>query len=330
MTSRWQPTLETTGCNACGARKGRTLFPQDRHGLGLGTDLCLRCGLLYLNPRPTANAYADFYEHAYESYFPSRARLISQQHIPTETAQRRIEAYRELLPPGSRVLELGAGDGAFLRALAALPQVDAAGIEPSTLCQSVCSELGGRIIASSLEEMARPAVPYTHAAAFHVLEHCVNPVETLRALGAQLADGGKLFIEVPNLRGHWRGLGMIHLAHPMMFLPDSLRYVVERAGFLVEKLEELETPLLECSLRVVARKQPGLAAVPTAPDLASVETLFRQRLRWWRLERCRYQLQSWFIALKETYANHDNRGGRLRRRPSDQPSVRSRARGAGL
>lgn len=330
MTSRWQPILETTGCNACGSRKGRTLFSQDRHGLGLSTELCLRCGLLYLNPRPTAAAYADFYEHAYETYFPSRARLISQQRIPTGTAARRIDAYRELLPPGSRLLELGAGDGAFLRALSSLPRVEAAGIEPSTLCKSVCEQLGGNIVASSLEEMEAPIVPYTHAAAFHVLEHCVNPVETLRGLGAQLADGGTLFVEVPNLRGQWRGLGMIHLAHPMMFLPDSLRYVVERAGFAVEKIEELESPLLECSLRVVARKQPGLSAAPTAPDLAGLESLFRQRLRWWRLERYRYQLQAWLIALKEHYANHDHRGGRLRRRPSDQPSGRSRARSAGL
>jgi SAM-dependent methyltransferase len=330
MTSRWQPTLESTGCNACGSRKGRTLFAHDRHGLGLATDLCLRCGLLYLNPRPTAAAYADFYEHAYETYFPSRARLIAHQNIPADTALRRIEAYRELLPPGSRVLELGAGDGAFLRALATLPQVDAAGVEPSTLCHHICRELGGRIIANSLEDLPRPAAPYTHAAAFHVLEHCVNPVETLRALGAQLAEGGTLFVEVPNLRGHWRGLGMIHLAHPMMFLPDSLRYVVERAGFAVEKLEELETPLLECSLRVVARKQANVSAAPVAPDLASLESLFRQRLRWWRLDRCRYQVQGWFIALKEHYANHDHRGGRLRRRPSDQSSGRSRARSAGL
>jgi len=330
MTSLWQPILEATGCNACGSRKGRTLFPQDRHGLGLSTELCLRCGLLYLNPRPTAAAYADFYEHAYESYFPSRARLISQQNIPTETAHRRIEAYRSLLPPGSRLLELGAGDGAFLRALSALPGVDADGIEPSHLCQDLCRDLGGRIVANSLDDLSAPAKPYTHAAAFHVLEHCVNPVETLRALGSQLADGGVLLVEVPNLRGKWRGLGMIHLAHPMMFLPDSLRYVIERAGFAVEKLEELETPLLECSLRVVARKQPGLTAAPVAPDLASLESLFRQRLRWWRLERCRYQIQAWLIALKELYANHDHRGGRLRRRPSDQPSGRSRARTAGL
>jgi SAM-dependent methyltransferase len=330
MTSQWQPTLESTGCCACGSRKGRTLFPQDRHGLGLATELCLRCGLLYLNPRPTAAAYADFYEHAYETFFPSRARLISHQQIPSETAARRIGAYRKLLPPGSRVLELGAGDGAFLRALTALPAVDGAGIEPSSLCHDICRELGGRIVANSLEEMTAPAVPYTHAAAFHVLEHCVNPVETLRALGGQLADGGVLFIEVPNLRGRWRGLGMIHLAHPMMFLPDSLRYVVERAGFAVESIEELETPLLECSLRVIARKQPGVSAQPTAPDLAGLESLFRQRLRWWRLERCRYQIQAWLIALKEHYAHHDHRGGRLRRRPSDQPSGRSRARTAGL
>jgi hypothetical protein len=330
MTSRWQPILETTGCNACGSRKGRTLFPQDRHGLGLATELCLRCGLMYLNPRPTAAAYADFYEHAYESYFPSRARLISQQNIPTETAHRRIDAYRTLLPPGSRLLELGAGDGAFLRALNSLPGVEAAGIEPSILCQNLCHQLGGRIVAPSLDALAAPATPYTHAAAFHVLEHCVNPVATLRALGAQLADGGTLFVEVPNLAGQWRGLGMIHLAHPMMFLPDSLRYVVERAGFVVEKLEELETPLLECSLRVVARKQPGVSAQPTAPDLAGIVSLFRQRLRWWRLERCRYQLQAWIIALKEHYANHDHRGGRLRRRPSDPPLGRSRARSAGL
>lgn len=322
MSSRWQPTLEATACPACGAEPGHPLFPQDRHGLGLATHLCLRCGLLYLNPRPTPTSYAEFYEHAYETYFPSRARLLAHQNIPAATARLRLAAYHHLLPPGSRLLELGAGDGAFLRALATLPAVEAAGIEPSALCRSLCRLLGGRILAPSLDRLAPASPPYSHAAAFHVLEHCVNPVQTLRALGSQLADGGTLLLEVPNLAGRWRGLGMLHLAHPVMFLPASLRYVVELAGFTVESLEEREDPLLACNLRLIARKQAGLRLVPapTAPDRAALDSLFRQRLRWWRLDRCRYQLQAWLTDRKDSYENLYHRRRRLRRRPSDQPS----------
>ncbi|MCA2966823.1 MAG: class I SAM-dependent methyltransferase [Acidobacteriaceae bacterium] len=322
MSSRWQPTLEATACPACGSAHAHPLFPQDRHGLGLATHLCLRCGLLYLNPRPTASSYAQFYEHAYESYFPSRARLIAQPNLPAATAQLRLAAYRHLLPPGSRLLELGAGDGAFLRALNALPTVEAFGVEPSALCRELCLSRGGSIIAPSLEDLSPSDPPYSHAAAFHVLEHCVNPVETLRSLGARLAHGGTLLLEVPNLAGRWRGLGMLHLAHPVMFLPASLRYVVEAAGFIVVSLEEREDPLLECNLRLIARKQAGLSLVPNpaAPDRAALDSLFRQRLRWWRLERCRYQLQAWLTDRKDTYENLHHRGSRLRRHPSDQPS----------
>jgi len=80
-----------------------------------------------------------------------------------------------------------------------------------------------------------------------------------------------------------------------MFLPASLRYVVETAGFTVVSLEEREDPLLACSLRLIARKQTGphLVPHPAAPDRAALDSLFRQRLRWWRLDRCRYQLQAW-------------------------------------
>jgi len=257
MSSRWQPTLEATACPACGSAHAHPIFPQDRHGLGLATHLCLRCGLLYLNPRPTASSYAQFYEHAYESYFPSRARLIAQPNLPAATAQLRLAAYRHLLPPGSRLLELGAGDGAFLRALNALPTVEAFGVEPSALCRELCLSRGGSIIAPSLEDLSPSDPPYSHAAAFHVLEHCVNPVETLRSLGARLAHGGTLLLDVPN---------------------------------------------------------------PAAPDRAALDSLFRQRLRWWRLERCRYQLQAWLTDRKDTYENLHHRGSRLRRHPSDQPS----------
>ena len=53
--------MEHVGCNLCGSDQPIEIAQRDKYGLELTTVMCRKCGLLYLNPRPTARSYTKFY-----------------------------------------------------------------------------------------------------------------------------------------------------------------------------------------------------------------------------------------------------------------------------
>lgn len=54
--------LEYVNCNLCGRDDAQTVAQRDKYRLELTSVMCRHCGLIYLNPRPTAAIYRKFYE----------------------------------------------------------------------------------------------------------------------------------------------------------------------------------------------------------------------------------------------------------------------------
>jgi hypothetical protein len=54
--------LEHVPCNLCGRDDSQPVASRDKYRLPLTTVICQGCGLIYLNPRPTAATYKKFYE----------------------------------------------------------------------------------------------------------------------------------------------------------------------------------------------------------------------------------------------------------------------------
>ena len=62
LRSQLLEDMEAVPCNLCGQTNHVEVARKDKFGLALTTVICSHCGLLYLNPRPTAARYQDFYE----------------------------------------------------------------------------------------------------------------------------------------------------------------------------------------------------------------------------------------------------------------------------
>jgi SAM-dependent methyltransferase len=66
ISSKLRATLleetEHVVCNLCGRDEGHPVAKRDKYRLPLTTVICRHCGLLYLDPRPTAATYRKFYE----------------------------------------------------------------------------------------------------------------------------------------------------------------------------------------------------------------------------------------------------------------------------
>jgi SAM-dependent methyltransferase len=187
-------------------------------------------------------------------------------------------------------MEVGPGDGAFLKLLKAECRLGSvSGIEPSPKAAAVCRRRGLNVEEGYLTSSS-PAGQFDCIAAFHVLEHALDPINLLRVFHSRLNDNGTLLIEVPNILGNWRGLGMIHIAHPYQFSPDSLRFALSLAGFRVLAIDALEEPVFESSVRATARKSATseMPARPGAP-ISAVQSLFNHRLSSWKLDLFKYR-----------------------------------------
>jgi SAM-dependent methyltransferase len=77
--------LESVPCNLCGRDEFQPVARRDKYRLPLTTVMCKGCGLLYLNPRPTAVAYGKFYQEGgqQDSIYHRRVELDAVEDLLT-------------------------------------------------------------------------------------------------------------------------------------------------------------------------------------------------------------------------------------------------------
>lgn len=234
---------------------------------------CSQCGSYYLDPRPSPNsihlAYADYYTHRDASPKASyielsalrklRRRLVngytnwrfSTRESPASAIgrlavwaawPRRIALDREFrhLPrvpeAGGSLLDLGCGDGAFLR-LARSCGWDVVGLDPDPKAVANCVKQGLKVLEGGIERFHRDRDLFDVITMSHVVEHLHDPVGVLKACHRLLKPGGRLWIETPNVAslGHrhygrnWRGLEPPR--HLVLFNRSSLKTALSAAGF---------------------------------------------------------------------------------------------------
>ena len=62
MRSEVLTEWEEVPCNLCGSERRQKIGSVDKFKLNVTSVICLDCGLIYINPRPTADCYRRFYE----------------------------------------------------------------------------------------------------------------------------------------------------------------------------------------------------------------------------------------------------------------------------
>ena len=230
--------VEETPCNLCGSHDTELVLT--------GTDLrrhvpgtfrvvrCARCGLVFVNPRPTAAAIARYYP---TDYAPHRA-------TPPSAAERLYYAAFRNLPVvrGARVLDVGCGGGRYLHFLRGRGY-EAAGTEVDTaVAERVREDTGFEIYCGMLPDVDIPPESFDAVTLWWVLEHTHDPLATLRAAHRALRPGGQLVVSVQNFASLGRlvfGRFWHHLdlpGHLYQFEPRTLRALLARAGFTTWRL----------------------------------------------------------------------------------------------
>ena len=285
---------------------------------------CKTCGVAYIDPIPTKDsikiAYGSYYTHetGERPLFENLRGINRAQRIVANSYRNwrfgfneqpanylgvlitmLLPAYRELLDaemrylplntPGARVLDVGCGNGKFLRLARAIGW-EVAGADPDPKAVEICRIAGLEVREGGVEAFLHKPKYFDVVTLSHVIEHVYEPKLFLRQCLKLLKPGGQIFIDTPNLKslGHrrygrnWRGLEPPR--HLVLFDWDSLESLMSELGIRdIRRFPRsaVYSSMNAQSLRIEEGRDPYVASEPKQRDiLAGLYAILRVYLNY--------------------------------------------------
>ena len=208
---------------------------------------CPTCRALVLQPRPGPEAIGKYYGGYYTDRFLERLERRTQSGRRAFGSGRvRALGYLRGLdkigfgsPVGKRLLDVGAGLGAFARYARDLGRLEVRGVDFSARTAEFARRIHGlEIDVNELRAQAYPDGAFDLVTAWHYLEHVYDPVAELVEMRRVLAPGGVAMIETPTPSLAYRVFGprwmyLMPPTHLYHYRPATLVSMFEAAGLEV-------------------------------------------------------------------------------------------------
>jgi len=232
--SRRDP-LETVACNLCGSERQTAVYamPDRRYFREEFFTVveCDRCGLGFVNPRPTIAEMQKYYPAEYYQNPPTtnHDRYLTRRF----TAQAR---FLEELEGGSgrrKLLDVGCANGDFPRFMAARGW-EVEGVENSESSERIKDF---RVHTREFQDIAVKEPAYDAVTAWAVLEHVHDPMAYFSKASGVVKTGGLFVFLVPN----FASVASRYLfcedipRHLYFFTRETVRQYLEKTGFRLEK-----------------------------------------------------------------------------------------------
>lgn len=224
-------------------------------------------GLLFFTPPPVGSEALYRALRAFDWYDPQDKReyALAAGHIP----------------PGARVLDVGAGAGAFA---GYLTDADYTGLEPDRAAAETAQHAGLRVRSETLAEHVTGHGPaYDAICAFQVLEHVAAPGDFVAQALRALKPGGLLIIGVPaydSYLGHLTDFVLDLPPHHVSWWPDeALATLASHFGLETLAIEATPVEPWESRLYWMARMAGGFGDGATRPASDAVARLRQGRAR---------------------------------------------------
>ncbi len=163
------------------------------------------------------------------------------------------------LREGDRVIDVGCGMGVYLMLMSRLrrPRLVGLDLQPDRLRRARAEVADAHLVGADIRRLPFGPEVFDKALMSEVLEHVPDDEAALRAVHRLLKPGGVLAVSVPHARypfwwdpinRAWTGVGGqpirrgplvgIWTNHERLYLPEELEARLERAGFVVEAVEQ--------------------------------------------------------------------------------------------
>jgi len=267
-------------CNLCGGRAFATVTHEDRYGFPVSSAACTDCGLVFLDPHPTATAYDAFYSDTYRPLVSAfHGRLIDAASVEVDQAGY-ARSLAELLAPylsgrsGGSLLDVGGSTGVVAEALCGDYGLAGTVLDPAPDELGRAADRGLATVPGTIESFDPGSDRFHVVLLCQTLDHVLDASGALAKLRGLLADDGVLFVDVVDFRAaylrNWSVEAATKIDHPYSFTEDTIEAMLARAGLTIARKDHAADHL---HVGYVCR--PGVA-VASMPPAGSVRELLRE------------------------------------------------------
>jgi SAM-dependent methyltransferase len=202
---------------------------------GYDVGVCDHCGGAFADRIPPPEAFDRYYADMSKYEYADTAGKESpyDERRFDESAKSIAEAMpdRDL-----RIIDIGCATGGQLAALKRLGYHRLLGMDPSPACAAAAKRLYDiQVFTQCLSSIESIPSTFDLAILSGILEHLANPAQMLRRLAGRLADGGTLFVLVPDVAGFADALDapfqQFSTEHVNFFSQQSLHNLMAVSGF---------------------------------------------------------------------------------------------------
>ena len=272
-----QPKRAVEQCNLCGGSAFTVLAHRDRYGYPATVAGCNRCGLVFLEPVMTGQAYAQFYAETYRPLVSAyHGRTIDAHSIQQE--QREYAQERgDLLDPHvagrglSTLLDIGGSTGVVAHALAQRFKLSAAVVDPAPRETAEANALGIETIEGLVETVDLGDRRFDVVLLCQTIDHLLDIGGTLRRVRSLMDSEGLLFVDIVDFRAaylrNWSIEEAVKVDHPYYLTESTMVAYLRQAGFDVVRTD-FATDHLHVSY--VALPSETETVMPTADEVRAL------------------------------------------------------------
>lgn len=216
---------------------------------------CTNCSSIFFTPQPTSEELALFYNsNTYRKDYENSC--MAGQKFAEERYDRLCKIISYSVPSllsksDKQFLDIGCAVGDLLYVAQQNGwHVTGTELSPQSV-EKANHRLNNKVLAGDILSLDLPDNFYDLITIYHVIEHLLDPIETLVKIRHLLKPGGIAFIETPNiasLGAKIRGKNWSHIIPPehlIYFQPSSLRFALEKAGFQNFKVFTNSPPVVD-------------------------------------------------------------------------------------
>ena len=228
-------------CDLCGQQVLRTIAHTDRYGFAGTYQMCESCGLVFQNPRPTAEGYAEFYAKWYR---PLVAALMGRR-PEQEALQASHEAYAAKLmrflklhlagSPIRSSVDLGGSTGCVARALQDTVGGRCLVVDPSPAELAEARKQGLDCEQALAEQWNPNGRRFDLALICRSVDHLLSISGVLTKIASCLRPGGYLFVDPVDFETCARTMieyrRLLKMDHVYYLSDETMRLYLKAAGF---------------------------------------------------------------------------------------------------
>ena len=240
-----QPKEYIDKCNLCGNDIFTIISHSDQFGFSVQSVMCNNCGLIMLNPRMTAKAYAKFYSDTYRPLVSAyHGRLINEETIQVEQkhyAKQLGDLLERIINQKKGVinlLDVGGSTGVIAFYLQQRFNCNATVIDPSKTELSNAKLLGLDVEMCTIEDYEhRRNQKFELITICQTIDHFLDIKSALKKIKKIMNPEGIIFIDIVDFRAYYlqnKSIeGSIKIDHPYYLTESTMESYLANIGFKV-------------------------------------------------------------------------------------------------